>query len=134
MPTLVSQQQLEAFNRAKRYVLLYGVFGAAVLATVIVRASAGHVVPGFLWGRSCVVLVTSVVAYWLLTAAGRGARWAYLRIRIISVVMPIAIVGVDLIPGLCPWWFAAMQAVCAVAIVPVAFIVNSARVGAAFAS
>lgn len=133
MPNLTSQQQFEAFQRAKGFVVLYGLLGAIVLATVVVRAATGHVVPGFLWGRSCAVFATSVVAFWFLTLAARGARWAYLRIRVISVVMPIAIVGVDLIPGLCPGWFAVMQAVCALAIVPVAFIVNSSRVRAAFA-
>jgi hypothetical protein len=133
MPTLTSQKQTEAFNRAKGFVILYGLLGAVVVATVVDRAASHHVVPGFLWGRSCAVFVTSIVAYWLLTRAARGARWAYVRIRIISIVMPLAIVGVDLIPGLCPGWFAAMQAVCALAILPVAFVVNGPTVRAGFA-
>ncbi|MFI6742492.1 hypothetical protein ACIBI9_57145 [Nonomuraea sp. NPDC050451] len=64
--------------------------------------------------------------------AARGARWAYLRVRIISVVMPVAIVAVDMIPGICPVWFAMMQAVCALAIAGVAFVVNGSGLRAAF--
>ncbi|WP_406051942.1 hypothetical protein [Kribbella sp. NBC_00889] len=133
MPTLTSQKQLEAFNRAKGFVILYGLLAGVVVATIVDRAARHQVVPGFLWGRSCTVLVTSVVAYWLLTRAARGARWAYVRIRVISIVMPIAIIGVDLIPGLCPGWFAAMQAVCALAMVPVAVVVNGPALRAGFA-
>lgn len=123
-----------SFTQAKRFVVLYGVLAAIVLAVVVARAATDHVVPGFLWGRSSAVLATAVLAYWLLTMAARGARWAYSRIRVIAVVMPIAIVGVDLIPGLCPGWFAAMQAVCALAIVPVAVLVNRPAVREAFAA
>jgi len=76
MPTLTSQKQSAAFKRAKAFVILYGLFGAVVVATVVDRAAGHRVVPGFLWGRSCTVLVTSFVAYWLLTRAAGGARWA----------------------------------------------------------
>ncbi|TDD52634.1 hypothetical protein E1263_28910 [Kribbella antibiotica] len=123
-----------SFTQAKRYLILYGVLAAVAVVVVVARAATHHVVPGFLWGRSSAVLATAVIAYWLLTMAERGAYWAYTRIRILTIVMPIAIVGVDLIPGLCPGWFAAMQAVCALAIVPVAVLVNRPAVREAFAA
>ncbi|MEV4583160.1 hypothetical protein AB0K16_59135 [Nonomuraea jabiensis] len=78
------------------------------------------------------VLASAAVTYWLTVLAARGARWAYLRVRVISIVMPVAIVAVDMIPGICPMWFAMMQAVCALAVAAAAFVVNGSGLRAAF--
>ncbi|SDM37163.1 hypothetical protein SAMN05421874_1631, partial [Nonomuraea maritima] len=42
------------------------------------------------------------------------------------------VIGVDLIPGVCHLWYAAMQAVCILPIVRVAFITRSPALRAAF--
>lgn len=52
--------------------------------------------------------------------------------RIISIIMPIAIVAIDMIPGVLPPWFVAMQATCALAIAAAAFIINGSGLRAAF--
>jgi hypothetical protein len=121
-----------AFGRTKTLVAVYGALAAAVLVTVVIRALTGQPVTSFMWGRSAGVLVSAAVTYWLTVLAARGARWAYLRVRIISVVMPVAIIAVDLIPGICPPWFALMQASCALAIAASAFVVNGSGLRAAF--
>ncbi|MEU6933554.1 hypothetical protein AB0A05_30835 [Streptomyces sp. NPDC046374] len=122
----------QAFGRARAYVAVYGALGAAVLAVVVVRAMTGHAVSSFMWGRSAGVLVSAAVAYWLTVAAARGARWAYVRVRIIAVVMPFAIVVIDVLPGTLPAWFIALQAVCAVAVGAAAVPLNGAGPRAAF--
>ncbi|GAA2321205.1 hypothetical protein OHT20_09205 [Streptomyces caniferus] len=121
-----------AFGTVKILVAAYGVLSAAVLLTVALLALSGHPVTSFLWGRSAGVLASAAVTYWLTVLAARGARWAFLRLRIISVVMPVAIVGVDMIPGVCPAWFALVQALCAVAVAAAAFVVNGAGLRGAF--
>ncbi|WP_030678607.1 hypothetical protein [Streptomyces rimosus] len=121
-----------AFRTAKMCVGVYGALSAAVLLTVVVLAATGHEVTSFMWGRSAGVLASAAVTYWLTVLAARGARWAYLRVRVISVVMPVVIVAIDLIPGALPAWFIAMQAVCALAIGATAFIVNGSELRAAF--
>ncbi|MFG2226916.1 hypothetical protein [Streptomyces sp. NPDC048644] len=123
-----------AFGKAKMLVAVYGALSAAVLITVAVLALTGHPVTSFLWGRSAGVLASAAVTYWLTVLAARGARWAYQRVRIISVVMPLAIVAVDLIPGICPAWFAVAQATCALALAATAFLVNGSILRAAFAT
>ncbi|GHI04064.1 hypothetical protein AQI88_07730 [Streptomyces cellostaticus] len=122
----------EAFSKVKRLAVIYGVFDAIVLATVIGLSVAGHKEVGFVWGRSCAVFASAVVLYWLTGNASRGERSAYVRIRIISTVLPIAIVGVDMIPGICPPWFAVMQAVCAVPLAVAGFTINGSKLRAAF--
>ncbi|MEU7898681.1 hypothetical protein AB0B45_38210 [Nonomuraea sp. NPDC049152] len=52
--------------------------------------------------------------------------------RIISSIMPIAIIAIDTIPGILPAWFIIMQATCALAIAAAAFIVNGSGLQAAF--
>ncbi|MEU6788889.1 hypothetical protein ABZ912_57740 [Nonomuraea angiospora] len=123
---------MESFGKVKILVAAYGALSAVVLATVAVLAISGQTVTSFMWGRSAGVLASAAVTYWLTVRAARGARWAYLRVRVISIVMPVAIVAVDLIPGLCPTWFAMMQAVCALAIAAAGFVVNGSGLLAAF--
>lgn len=50
----------------------------------------------------------------------------------VAVVMPIAIVGVDLIPGVCPLWYAVAQTVCMLPVVRIAFLTRSSALRAAF--
>ncbi|MGV9382015.1 hypothetical protein ACWDRB_39820 [Nonomuraea sp. NPDC003707] len=123
---------MESFGKVKILIAAYGALSAAVLATVAVLAIGGQTVTSFMWGRSAGVLASAAVTYWLTVLAARGARWAYLRVRVISIVMPVAIVAVDMIPGICPMWFAMTQAVCALPIAAVGFVVNGSGLRAAF--
>ncbi|MEE4419308.1 hypothetical protein [Streptomyces bugieae] len=121
-----------AFGTAKKLVAAYGALSAAVLITVAVLALTGHQVTSFMWGRSGGVLASAAVIYWMTVLAARGTRWAYLRVRILSVLMPIVIVGIDMIPGVCPLWFALIQAVSAVPLAAAAFLSNGSQLRAAF--
>ncbi|MEV6158007.1 hypothetical protein AB0L53_47470 [Nonomuraea sp. NPDC052129] len=132
METTNHQATQRAFGKAKIFIAAYGALSTAVLITVAILAITGHTVTSFMWGRSAGVLASAAVTYWLTGLAARGARGAFLRVRIISIVMPLAIIGVDLIPGVTTAWFAMLQATCALAIAAVAFIVNGSRLRAAF--
>ncbi|MGW0804317.1 hypothetical protein [Nonomuraea sp. NPDC002799] len=121
-----------AFGRTKVLIAAYGALSAAVFITVVILAVTAHTVTSFMWGRSAGVLASAAVTYWLTILAARGARWAYTRVRIISIVMPFAIIAVDLIPGVTTAWFVMMQATCALAIAAAAFIINGSLLRAAF--
>ncbi|MEU5241516.1 hypothetical protein ACH4UR_20020 [Streptomyces lydicus] len=120
------------FRKVKILAAAYAALSAAVLLTVAVLASTGHTVTSFMWGRSGGILASAAVVCWMTVLASRGARWAYLRVRVLSVVMPIAIVTVDLIPGVCPLWFALAQATCALPLAAAAFLSNGAELRATF--
>ncbi|MEV1171784.1 hypothetical protein [Nonomuraea sp. NPDC049784] len=121
-----------AFGKAKILVAAYGALSTAVLITVAILAVNEQTVTSFMWGRSAGVLASAAVSYWLTVLASRGARWAYLRVRIISIIMPPAIIAIDMIPGVLPAWFVMIQATCALAIGAAAFIINGSRLRAAF--
>ncbi|MFE9421791.1 hypothetical protein ACFYNO_02380 [Kitasatospora sp. NPDC006697] len=116
-----------AFGTVKRLLIAYGALSAAVLLAVAVRAAAGLSATSFMWSRSGAILGSAVLLYVLAVRAERGSRSAYQRVRAIAVIAPIAIVGVDLLPGLCPAWFAIAQAIGALPLVAVARAVNRAR-------
>ncbi|GAA0449492.1 hypothetical protein [Streptomyces olivaceiscleroticus] len=122
----------QALGRAKALVAAYGALSIAVLATVVVLALTERPVTSFMWGRSLGVLASAAVTYWLTVLAGRGARWAYLRVRIISIVMPPVIIAIDVLPGTLPTWFVLLQSACALAVAAAAFPLNAARLRAAF--
>lgn len=121
-----------AFTTAKRSIAVYGALTALGLLMVIVAASTGHPVNTFMWVRAGLLPVVAVLLYRLTVSASRGSRRAFERLRALAILMPLAIVGIDLIPGVCPPWYAVMQAACMLPIVLVAFITRRSVLGGAF--
>ncbi|MFF4952695.1 hypothetical protein ACWC2K_03020 [Streptomyces chattanoogensis] len=122
----------QAFGMVKKCVAGYGALGVVVLLVDVILSATGHTVSSFMWGRTGGVLASAVVAYWLTGLAARGSRAAYLRVRIISVVAPVAIVAIDSIPGALPPWFIVLQIAGAVILAPAAFFANGSGLRAAF--
>ncbi|MGW0523766.1 hypothetical protein [Crossiella sp. NPDC003009] len=119
-------------STVKKLVAVYGAISVAVLAVVIILSATGGAVSSFMWGRAGGMVASAVVTYWLAEHAARGARWAYLRVRIICVVVPIAVIAMDSVPGALPVWFAGTQIAGALALIPAAVLVNRAGLRAAF--
>jgi cytochrome bd-type quinol oxidase subunit 2 len=130
---LNSPRSQHAFTTAKRSITGYGALTGLGLVTVIVAASSGHLVNTFMWVRAVLLAALAVLLYRMTVSASRGSRRAFERVRTLAVLMPIAIVGIDLIPGVCPPWYAVTQAVCVLPILPVAFVTRRSALGAAFA-
>lgn len=131
-PSPLRDDSEKAFTTTKLIVEAYGALSAGVLITVVVRALTGHTVTSFMWGRSAGVLASAAVTYWLTVLAARGKRWAYVRLRIVSVVVPVAVIAVDVIPGTLPVWFIALHTICALTLAATAFVVNGSGLRAAF--
>ncbi|GAA2477661.1 hypothetical protein [Streptomyces longisporus] len=122
----------EAFSQLKKYVALFGMVCAIVLATVAVVALTGHSTTGFMWIRGAILLALAPVLYRSAVRASQGVRRDYERLSTLSVILPIAIIGIDLIPGLCPTWYAAMQGVSALGLIGAAVITRGSVLRAAF--
>ncbi len=121
-----------AFDTAKSSIKVYGALGAVALLAVIVVSSSGHMVNTFMWVRAVLLPVVAVLIHRLTVSASRGSRRAFERVSALAVIMPIAIIGVDLIPGVCPPWYAAMQVVCVLPIIRVAFTTRGSALRATF--
>jgi hypothetical protein len=122
----------EAFESVKKCVKLFGMVSGIVLATTAVVAVLGGEVTAFMWIRGGIMLAMAPVILRLVDRAAQGSRSSFERVRILSTVLPIAIIVVDLIPGLCPGWYAAMQALGALGLLGAAVITRRAPLRAAF--
>ncbi|MBD0671121.1 hypothetical protein [Streptomyces sp. CBMA156] len=122
----------DAFTTVKKYVALFGAGGAVVLGAVAVMASTGHETTPFMWIRGAIFPLLALFLHRKATEAAAGSPKAFDRLRTLSTVMPIAIIGVDLIPGLCPPWYAVLQGLSALALVPVAVFTRTSALAAAF--
>jgi cytochrome bd-type quinol oxidase subunit 2 len=121
-----------AFDTAKSSIKVYGALSAAALLTVIVVSVSGHMVNTFIWVRAVLLPVVAVLTHRMTASASRGSRRSFERVRALAVIMPIAIIGVDLIPGVCPPWYAVTQVVCVLPLVRVAFVTRGSALRAAF--
>ncbi|GAA2027625.1 hypothetical protein GCM10009839_28110 [Catenulispora yoronensis] len=117
-----------AFETIKKYVVLFGAISAIVLGTVAVMSFTHHTVTTFMWVRGGILLAIAPMLHRFATKASEGSPAALDHIRTLATVMPIALIGVDLIPGLCPAWYAVLQGLSALALVAVAIITRSAAV------
>lgn len=110
----------------------YGVLGAAALVAVVAVAGTGHTVNTFMWVRGVLLPVVAVLLHRMALAAFRGSRRAFERLSTLAVIMPVAIVGVDLIPGVCPLWYAVAQTVCMLPVVGGACVTRGSALRSAF--
>ncbi|GGS83538.1 hypothetical protein ACFFV7_45830 [Nonomuraea spiralis] len=122
----------DAFATVKKCVTLFGVVGAVVLGVVAVMAFTGQEASAFMWIRGAVLLAVAPLLHRMTVRASEGSYKAFDRVRTLSTILPIAIIGVDLIPGLCPAWYAVLQGLSALALAGVAFITRGAALRAAF--
>jgi hypothetical protein len=119
----------EAYSAANRCTWVYGALATAALVTVVAMAVSGHPVTTFMWIRAALLPVVAVVLHRLIAA---GSRRAFDRLRTLAAVLPIAIIGVDLIPGLCPAWYVALQAACMLPVVRLALLTRFSALRSAF--
>lgn len=120
------------FDLAKKLIVIYGVAGAILLGTLVVLVVAGGEPSVFMWVRAAILLAVAPLLSMLAFRAEQGRTSSLQRLRLLTTVLPVAIVGVDLIPGVCPTWYAALQAVSALALVPIAFLTRLPEIRAAF--
>ncbi|MEV4296741.1 hypothetical protein [Microbispora rosea] len=132
MSTIDDSRTHEAFDLAKKWVTLSGMICGITLATVAVLSIVDQPGTTFMWARAVILLALAPVLHRMIVRASQGSRRSFERMRTISVTMPIAIIGVDLIPGICPAWYAVMQAISVLPLIAVALILNGSGPRAAF--
>lgn len=133
-PVLLNTPEAQAaFGTNRVGVKIYGTLTVAALLAVIAVAGTGHMVNPFMRVRAILLPPIAVLLHRLTVSASQGSRRAFERLRGISIVFPIAIVGVDLIPGVCPWWYAGMQTLCVLPVIRVALTMRGTALRAAFA-
>ena len=126
-----AQPARDAFVLARRAIVVFGVLSVILLATVFLTFIGAGETSTFMWVRAVLLPAVAVVLYGLTVAAQQGSRRAFERVRGVSSILPIAIVGVDLIPGVCPQWYTVMQIVCMLPVVGLLFATSRPAMRAA---
>jgi|1186.fasta_scaffold39510_2 hypothetical protein len=122
----------EAFGTVRKCVTLYGMICAIILGTVTVAAFTHHSVSSFMWIRGVILLAIAPLLYRMAVQAAQGVRRSYERLETVTAILPIAVIVVDLIPGVCPTWYAAMQAICVLPLIAVAIMTRNRRLRSVF--
>jgi hypothetical protein len=123
----------DAFVPIKILVACY--FGLAVLGfgAAIVLRDQPRLVNTDVWVHSGVLMVTSSLMYLAATLAARGSRSAFLRLRVASILVPLAIVVLIVLPDPFPVWMKVQNGLCALTVAGVALLANRSAVRAQFA-
>lgn len=136
--TLTSRgSALDVTRRAafRPVLLLVSAFLAVSTGMLVFLAGASVVgtrIDGAVWSRCSLVVGSAIIILLLAVYAARGARRAWVRLRIVSPAVVAAIVVIVSIPGFLPDWVRLEQAVCGILILPAAILVNLPRTRALF--
>jgi hypothetical protein len=123
-----------AFRRIRLLVASYAALSVLTLAAIIALRHHSGVVNSAVWTRGVIVVLSALLTLRFTAQAARGARRAFLRLRIISAVMVVAIVVIVALPGTFPLWMKVEQSICGVLLVGVAALVNGRQLRSLAAS
>ena len=121
--------------RTRSVKLLAGAYlGISVLtfvAIVLLRHHAG-LVNDAVWTRGTIIVASALLTFVFALRTARGSRRAYLRLRLVSAIMVVAIVVIIALPGTFPLWMKIEQGVCGLLLLGVIVIVNGRRLRMSF--
>jgi hypothetical protein len=136
---LPSSQQAEirtdkAFQAIKELVAGYLAVSVLTLAAIIDMRDHPHDVNSAVWARGVIVVASASLTLLFTIHAARGSRRSYLRLRIISTVMPVAIAVIIAWPGMFPVWMKVEQGVCGLLLIAIAVMANGKHLRCLFGS
>ena len=112
----------------------YLALSVLTIAAAIVFRNDAAIVNTAVWIRGSIVAVTAALMFRFAIGAALGSASHYLRLRIVSAIMVVAIAAILLlIPGDFPLWMKVEQATCGVILVVVVILANRGRVRSLFA-
>ncbi|MBN9183981.1 MAG: hypothetical protein BGO15_00025 [Microbacterium sp. 71-23] len=121
-----------AFRPIVGFVIAFVAVSAAMIAFLVGIAATGTGVDTAIWIRCSLVLASAVLLLVFAVGAARGSRSAWVRLRIVSPIVVVAVIVIVSIPGFLPDWVRVEQAVCGLLVLPVAVMTNLPRIGGHF--
>jgi hypothetical protein len=85
------------------------------------------------WVRGSIVLASALLTIVFTAQMARGSRTGYLRVRLVSAIMLVAIAVIIALPDPFPVWLKAEQGVCGLLLLGVVVLVNGKQLRARFA-
>jgi hypothetical protein len=132
-PTLTDTRTAAAFRSVKRLVGAYVTISVLTLVAVVLMRNDAAAVNPAVWIRGSIVATTSLLMAAFVARAARGSARAFLRLRIVSAIMVVAIAVIIALPGTFPMWLKIEQGVCGLILIGVVAIVNGRHLRGQFA-
>ncbi|MGZ0149804.1 hypothetical protein ACXJJ3_22270 [Kribbella sp. WER1] len=114
--------------------LVTGYLAISVLTLIAIIVLRHHtdVVNSAVWVRGTIVVGSSLLTFLFARRAAKGSHRGYLRLRIVSAVMLVAIFVIIALPGTFPLWMKGEQAVCGLLLLGVTLVVNGKHLRSVF--
>jgi hypothetical protein len=119
-------------RRAQLLVAGYLMVSTVTLAAIVVLRDHPTIVTPAVWVRATIVVATAALMAAFATRAARGSAAAFLRLRLASGAMLVAIAVIIALPGGFPLWMKFEQAVCGLLLLGVVLLVNGGPVRSLF--
>ena len=133
-PAVLDATHGSTFRTVKALVAGYFGVSVATVAAVALLAGDATMVNQTVWTRTVIVLLSSALMFSMVVRAAKGVRRSFLRLRLTSGAMVIAIAVLISLPGLLPLWIKIEQGCCGLLLLGVVALVNSKALRAAFAA
>lgn len=122
-----------AFRNVKLLVAGYLLVGLAGIGVIAAYHSDHELVTDAAQGRGVAIVISALLTMFFAFRAAQGVRRAYLRVRIVSVVLVAVLAVLAALPGVFPVWMRIEQGVCGLILLGVALIVNGKHLRTVFA-
>ncbi|MEU4821437.1 hypothetical protein AB0H37_06155 [Actinomadura sp. NPDC023710] len=122
----------QVFRKVRFLVGCYVALSVLTVVGIGVLSGRGDDPGDAVWARAVIVVLSSLLTLRFTVRAARGGRRDYLRLRIASAVMLVAIVVIVSLPGAFPVWLRVEQGVCGLLLFGVVVLVNGGRTRALF--
>ena len=122
------------FRSVKLLVGCYLGLSVLTLVAIFLLRNNSAIVTSPVWVRGTIVTASALLTTLFAIQMARGSRSGYLRLRIVSAIMLVAIVTIIMLPGLFPLWMKIEQGICGLLLLGVVVVVNSKHLRSAFAT
>lgn len=130
---LADPQTRSAFRTVRSLAGAYFGLSVATMVAVVLLRNNPSIVTSAVWVRGTIVVLSSLLTVLFARRAARGAARAFLRLRLLSGIMVVAIAVIIALPGTFPVWLKIEQGVCGLLLIGIAVLVNGRRMRALFA-
>lgn len=134
MTSNIEQRPPAALHAVKLLVGGYLVLSVLTLAAAVLLRHHASIVTDAVWVRGTIVVASALLMTAFTLRAARGSRRAYLRLRITSAAMVVAIAVIVTLPGLFPVWMRIEQGICGLLLLGVVVLANRRRLRSVFAA
>jgi hypothetical protein len=122
------------FRTVRALIGVYLALSVLTVVAVVLLRNHHSMVTSAVWVRTSIVVASSLLMAVFAARAARGSRRAFLRLRLVSAIMVVAIVVIIAIPGSFPVWLKVEQGVCGLVLLGVVAVVNGKHLRSAFAA